>query len=228
MKYLFASLLVVLLISSGCDPEKIFGEKKPPEVGEIQSDDADLIVMPLDTVRFWVQATDPENGTLSYDWSKSGGQFLGSVTGSEVTWVAPAVGGSFKISVKVSNAEKDVTKETRITVQSPFAPFVRITDPADGFFAVQWENVPVKFQASHANGIAAVELHIRDTLVQTFAGHPGSDYEITWPVNQDAGPAELKIVAIANVTSAAGADSVQVTIEGLVPGKTEMETIREY
>jgi len=119
MKYLFASLLVVVLISSGCDPEKIFGEKKPPEVGEIQSDDADLIVMPLDTVRFWVQATDPENGTLSYDWSKSGGQFLGSVTGSEVTWVAPAVGGSFNISVKVSNAEKEKRRNSGLICSIP-------------------------------------------------------------------------------------------------------------
>lgn len=214
-------LLAVLLlfVYTSCNPEDLLGKKKGPEVGDIQADDSDLIVQIQDTVNLWIEANDPEGGTLSYAWTKSGGEFLGSISKSSVKWVAPTVGGTFNISVSVTNEAETVSQQTRIIVQSPTAPYVKILAPQNDAFIVQGSQVTINAEAVHANGLAQLSLYVRDALVKTISGHSDSEYEITWIAAESSGPAELKIVGLANITGAVGADSINVNIEGVIPGK---------
>jgi hypothetical protein len=202
-----------------CDAE-LFKQKQAPQIVSITSDKG-FIVNPGDTVTLTVEANNPEDGDLSYSWEGgSQGVYLSGRNGISVVWRAPFSGGTYSIRVVVSNEDKSSDQSVNIVVRSLSAPFVRIDDPKRNAYLVQYDQTEITALADHENGIFRVRLIINDTLeFPQNAQVQGDIYTFEWDTNIPFGPAELKIVAEANITGAVGSDSVLVNIEGIVPGK---------
>lgn len=70
-----------------------------------------LIVPPMacaaanQTVSLRVEASDPEGGLLSYQWTASGGSFQGSTVGAGAVWIAPQQQGAYTVRVSVTDRE---------------------------------------------------------------------------------------------------------------------------
>ena len=209
-----------------CDPEKLFKTKQPPDVGKIQTDAENFTVDPGDTVNFWVEASNPEEGELNYEWSvkdRDGnhvGVFIGSSKTENVKWKAPINGGRYDVQVEVSNNDESVIKTETLTVLSLVAPLVNILSPEPDDYLVQYQNLTIHTEIIHPLGIYQAILVVNDTLsIEVISGNSSESYNFTWKVNVGAGTAEIKIIAEANRTGAIGADSINVNIEGVVPGK---------
>ncbi len=224
MKKLYIILVIFILFLIACNAvEDLVTEKEAPEVSPIQSDKG-FTVDPRDTVTFSVTATNPGEGSLSYDWSTETNSFLGSNRSNSVIWKAPLSGGQYWIKVDVSNNDKTTTQTDEIEVKSPDNPYVNISTPAAGEFLVQGTSIDINFEAIHSNGISQIFVMINDSIIFSRPGHTlrtQSDYVYTWvDVSAPAGEAEIKIQARAAITDSVGVDSVNVTIEGILPGKT--------
>ena len=70
-----------------------------PQIGDIQK--SAFYVAPGGNVVFTINASDPNNDQLTYNWSANGGTLTG--TGNTRSWTAPANEGSFQISVTVTD-----------------------------------------------------------------------------------------------------------------------------
>ena len=64
-------------------------------------------VDPGDTVRVVVTVEDPEDESLQYNWTANGGQFLPPVNQPAVQWIAPGDGGTYRLTIVVSNTDGD-------------------------------------------------------------------------------------------------------------------------
>ena len=69
MKLSIVTLMLTLMILLSCDPKELFKPKNAPQAGSIHSNAINFIVNPADTVKFWIDATNPEEGQLSYEWT---------------------------------------------------------------------------------------------------------------------------------------------------------------
>ena len=199
--------------------EKLLKTTEEPEVSDIFSDTPGFIVQPMETTRFWVIATNPEEGVLTYQWSASGGEIIGSRQNDTLTWRAPVTGGQYSVKVDVSNSDKSVSRSREISVPSLNAPQVDITSPKSDEYLVQESSVIVNAIAISENGIFQADFYVNDSLVSSKSGNSGNNYEFSWIVREKAGPSELKISATAKQTGLIGRDSVVVNVEGIIPGK---------
>ena len=226
MRSLIVVLILTLALLLACNPEELFKSKIAPEAGAIQSDANNFIVNPTDTVKFWIDATNPEEGQLNYEWTiKDGnghhaGVFIGSTKTDTILWKAPIEGGIYEVKVTISNNDQNITRTEQIRVVTLVAPLVTILNPKDAAYIVQYQHTKVKAEVIHPLGIYQTELIVNDTIHVAIASGNGDDiYEFNWNANAPSGKAEVKIIAEANVTGALGADSVLVNIEGIIPGK---------
>jgi hypothetical protein len=220
MKEMFIYIVCfVLPVIISCDVENLLKTAEEPVVSDIYSDATDYVVQPMQLAKFWVNASNPEEGTLTYLWTASGGEYLGSRQNDTLVWRAPVTGGRYNVSVKVSNSEKDVTRSREITVPSLNAPQVEIVSPENNAFLVQQSTVIVSATAVSENGIFQTDFYVNDSLVASRAGNSGNSYQFDWLIREQAGVAELKIAATAKQTGLIGCDSISVNIEGIIPGK---------
>jgi hypothetical protein len=214
-------LLLLLMICFSCNPEELIQDKKPPEAGQIESDDADgnFIFEPGTTHKFWINASDPEGKLLLFEWQVSGGEIWQQMDRDTVEWQLPAIGGAYSISVTISNTNAEISRSKIVTVLSYEKPVVAITTPRKGDFIVQHAQTEVRATAFHELGIRLVQFFINDSLINQQNGKDNGDYSITWDVVQDTNLAEIKCTAISKTTSITGADSITVHIEGFIVGK---------
>ena len=64
-------------------------------------------------------ASDQDEGdTLDYNWSKNGGTFEGSTSGSSVTWSAPSTADTYTVSCEVSDGKEEDNKSVDISVSN--------------------------------------------------------------------------------------------------------------
>jgi hypothetical protein len=193
-------------------------EIKSPEIQSLELDKYELD--PGETVTATVSATDANGQTLIYEWTVSGGQLLPPLDRSQVRWKTPAVGGVYRITVKVSNEEKSASRSVNATVRSLVNPVVKILSPSEGSRWLQHTDLSVTAQARHDNGIARVDLFLNRSRKATLNGRTDGMYAFTCELDEPAGPAKVRIEAVANVTGSAGSDSVGIFIDGVVIGKT--------
>ena len=212
---------ICVIFTFSCDVEELLKDSKPPEVSKIYTDATGFIVNPLDTARFWVEATNPVEGNLIYQWSGSGGEFIGSIRTAEVLWRAPLKGDTYTISVDVSNTDETTSRSEQIRVPSVNAPLVSITEPKPDSYLVQNTEVQIGATATHENGILLIRFYANDSLLVIREGSSSETYVYLWRVDLPAGNGELKVEAVANnITETVGGDSISVHIEGVIPGKT--------
>lgn len=226
MRILLLLLMLTIVILFACNPEEIFKTKKAPEAGSIQSDATNFIVNPTDIVKFWIAASNPEEGQLNYEWTikdtdgDHAGVFIGSTKTDTILWKAPIEGGVYEVKVKISNNDKSITRSEQIRVVTLVAPLVTILNPKDAEYIVQYQNTRVQAEVIHPLGIYQTELIVNDTIHVAITSGNGTDvYEFNWQADVPSGKAEVKIIAEANVTGAIGTDSILVNIEGIIPGK---------
>jgi len=178
-------------------------------------------VDPDQTIRITVTVEDDDKNNLRYEWSADGGQFVLPADQATIVWKAPAVGGTFRITVTVSNEKKSATRSVSVTVRSFAKPRVEILSPKTGDYAVQFENLAVRAVAAHNNGIHHVSLFVNDALRETQSGQSSNQYNFSFTLSEPSGQAEIKVEATANTTGVTDRDSVRITVEGLVLGKSK-------
>ena len=164
-------------------------------------------------------ATNPQEGALTYEWNVSGGEYVGTRQNEQMTWRAPIEGNTYTIRVTVSNTEESTIRSREVIVPSRQRPFVEITSPHENDYIVQNSTIKVNTFASSENGISLIEFYVNDSLQAQQSGNSSNTYSFDWAVQEEAGPAELKIIAFARVTNMDGRDSIMVNIEGVIPGK---------
>jgi hypothetical protein len=213
---------VILLITLfSCDPKLFESEEEPaaPEVSEIQTTMPNSRILAGDSARFWVNASNPGEGSLSYDWNKSAGIFLTPPDQDTVKWRAPFSGGNETIEVRVSNNDKTTSKNKQIEVVSLDIPVVIILFPKEDSYLVQYETVNLEAEAYHDNGISHVEFFVNDSSLGIIDGNQSNRYSVSWKNDAPAGRAEIKVTAVARSAGTVGSDRVGVNIEGVIPGK---------
>ena len=222
MKRIFILLcgFYLIMLTAACDKElfNLNKEAKEPESGDIQTDPGGFQLNAGDTASFWVNATDPDGKSLTYKWTKQDGIFLTTSDQDQVTWRAPYRGGTYRISVTISNAEKSISRSKDILVNSYIKPTVRILKPHDNAFLVQYQTQLVEVEAFHDNGIASVALYIGDDFAGYMDASGESRYQMNWYVDNLAGDIRIRTIALAN-TNVTSTDSIVVQIEGVIPGK---------
>jgi hypothetical protein len=204
-----------------CDAKLFDSEEEPPapEVSEIFTSLSNSQILVGDTALFWVTASNPGEGGLSYDWNKSAGDFLSAPDQDTITWRAPFQGGNYTIEVNVANNEKTVKKTKFIEVVSLEIPIVNIIYPKDNAYLVQYETIEIEVEAFHDNGISHVEFFVNDSSLGIMDGNTSHSYTTAWLNKAPAGMAEIKATAVAVSAATEGFDSVIVNIEGVIPGK---------
>jgi hypothetical protein len=207
---------VVLVFLLACSPD-IFKPSREPDIKSLSLDRYETD--PGETVTAAVSASDSKGQTLRYEWSVSAGQLIPPLDGSSVKWKVPAVGGVYKITVKVSNDDKSASRTASATVRSPVNPDVKILSPAEGSHWVQHSTLAVSGRARHDNGIARVDLFLNGSRKATLNGHANELYDFTCELEEPAGRASVRVEAVANVTGRAACDSMTIVIDGIVPGK---------
>lgn len=210
---LFTALFLSLL---ACDPEAIF--RNAPVIDLI--DISPNRVNPYDTVYATVNATNPEEGSLAFQWSVSPerGTFLDPADSRSIRWIAPTSGGDYVFKVVVSNSYKSTDRSGTVRVIEGGDPLVRILSPQDDDYFIQTQEIEIVADAVHNNGIQKVQLYVGDVFIGEQSGLTSNTYLFTFiPDSSYLGLTEIKVHAIANYTHTEGADSIEVMIEGIVP-----------
>lgn len=207
------------MVFLACDAKLFETEEDPPEVSEILTSLTDWQILAGDSAEFWVDASNPGEGGLNYDWNKSAGEFLSAPDKDNIKWRAPFQGGIVTIEVDVSNNDKSVTKKKDITVVSLNIPVVNIIYPKENAYLVQYETIEMEAEVFHDNGISHVEFFVNDSSLGILDGNTSNTYTISWLNEAPAGSAEIKVTAVARSAATVGFDKVIVNIEGVIPGK---------
>ena len=209
-------LIGLYLSLLACDPEAIF--RNAPVIDLI--DISPNRVNPYDTVYATVNATNPEEGSLTFQWSVSPerGPFLDPVDSRSVRWIAPTSGGDYVFKVVVSNSYKSTDRTGTVRVIEGGDPLVRIVFPQEDDYFIQMQEIEIIADAVHNNGIHKVQLFVGDMFISEQSGLSSNSYQFTFtPDSSYLGLTEIKVSAIANFTLTQGADSIEVMIEGIVP-----------
>lgn len=167
------------------------------------------------TVFLSVEATDPDNDEMTFNWSSSSGYFPSS-NGATVQWVAPNREGIFTLEVTVSDVNKGEVKETiKVAVVSKSMPIVKITEPNDGAFFPGHGILQINADVRPLSFIDRVELFIDEVLNVTKRHAP---YNFDVDLTDRSGPMRIKVVATRiGSDSIKGFDEIEVNIEAVVP-----------
>jgi len=218
-RLLFLSSLLLLI---SCDSVGHFlGLKKDPELGGegiVVSADR---VAPRDTVTAYINATNPIDGPMYFEWTATGGGYIPPADGDTVQWIAPLIGGTYRLQVKVRNNDGSAEAYKDIVVISADEPLARIEQPRENSYFVSGETVYVTNTAEHENGIATVRMFVNQKLVSEVDGHAAGAYRFNFTADTSmVGDAVIKVEAqAANQFSTVGADSVTVHIKGYIEGE---------
>lgn len=214
-------IFMIFLFLIACDP-KLFEPKDDvpaPEVSKIYTSLASSQIFAGDSAEFWVEASNPGEGSLTYKWNVTEGYFLSPWDSAKVLWRAPFQGGTARVEIKVSNSEKTTQVSKDIVVVSLDTPVVNVLSPINGDYLVQYEEVDIEVEAFHDNGISLVEFYVNDESIGILNTMENNIYKISWLNEAPAGTAEIKAAAVAKISGTVGVDSIMVNIEGVIPGK---------
>jgi hypothetical protein len=208
--------VVFLTLALSCSTD-LFNPEKPPQINSLTLDRYEVDAG--DTVTAAVSVRNARDKALTYGWTASGGFFILPSDQSTVRWKSPSTGGSYSISVTVSEEDRSASRSTDVTVRSLVLPDVLILSPQAGAYVVQHDSLEVRARARHDNGLDRVRLFINGGLKKTVDGGSGEVYTFVCPVEEPAGEAIVRVEAVARVSLLTKSDSIRVFIEGVVPGK---------
>jgi hypothetical protein len=111
-------LACLFILNSGCDSD-LFKLKVVPVITDLSAEQYE--VDPGDTIQVAVTVEDQDEA-LQYHWTSTGGQFIPPMNQPIVQWIAPDEGGTYRITVTVSNGdgESDPSSEyINVRIQEP-------------------------------------------------------------------------------------------------------------
>ena len=92
-------------------------DNHPPTISSLTANPSSVDISQTATIT--CIASDPDGDTLNYTWIKTGGTFVGSTSGSSVTWTAPSTTGTYTILCAVSDGEGGEDNESVNIVVKP-------------------------------------------------------------------------------------------------------------
>ncbi|MBU4602185.1 PKD domain-containing protein, partial [bacterium] len=102
----------------------------PPTISSLTANPSSININ--ETTAITCTASDEDVGdTLTYTWTKNGGTFEGSTSGSTITWKAPSTKANYTVSCEVSDGEASDSDQVIISVGEPatlLAPYVTASD----------------------------------------------------------------------------------------------------
>ena len=223
--WIFVFFLFGLFLTA-CDLESLDPNKKKEEEEEINKPPVILsltasqyIVDPMESIVITVDATDEQSEALSYSWQATLGSILPPTDSPQVSWKAPSNGGNVTISCTVSDGETSVSRSLNITVRAYEAPNVNILYPPNNACYVAGDTVHIKVYANHSNGIEAVRLMLNQDLLTSTSSCQNSVFSFVHTLGESYGILTLTAQAVAKITGTTGNDSIQLEIQGIIPGK---------
>ena len=114
-------LVSVIISFVACDGLNDLLEEDVPEIDGGLKVSRDK-VYPQDTINCSVDATNPVEGELTYEWKHTGGRFLYPTNQSTIKWVAPNEKGNYTLTVEVTNTEGTSDASKKIEVLEPQQP----------------------------------------------------------------------------------------------------------
>jgi len=78
-------------------------ENHPPTISNLIANPSSIDISQTTTIA--CSASDQDGDPLTYHWTKNGGVFVGSTSGSSVTWRAPSTPGTYRVYCEVSDGE---------------------------------------------------------------------------------------------------------------------------
>jgi len=215
----FVGISLLLIIScSGLD-DLVFD--RHPQLSEMQVFPGDR-VSPFDTVYASIEATNPIDGILEYQWTidPERGTFVGPSDSDSIRWVAPIQGGFYDLKVSVKNTAKKSTATKQIEVLVTEKPIVDIREPSVGAYYVVGQSFAIEVRAEHANGLSWVRALVNDSLITTLDQNGTGIYQFSCVANNAmVGTATVKIEAKSNNVAEPGTDLVDIEIGGIITGK---------
>lgn len=217
-KYLcWLPLLFVFSCSEGL--EDLFFDNYP-ELSEMAI--SETSVAPFDTVWASIEATNPIEGPLEYQWSVSPqlGNFIGVTDLDSIRWIAPYAGGIYELTVEVSNSKRTSPASKQVEVITSDIPYVKILSPDAGTYFVIGQTFAVEARAEHANGLSWVRLWVGDSLIQQLDQNGSGIYQFSCTADSSmVGNAGIKVESKANYGTTPGSDMITVQIGGMILGK---------
>lgn len=215
MKTLIIIILSAFLLGA-CD--KLGNVLYEPPVIESFVLSPDEAVLPGDTIRAIVVATNPEKGILSYKWeAPDGGQFIPPIDRDSVKWIAPLQGGDYGIRIVVKN--DDESKQIKhATVLSLDKPYVKINSPANNDNFIVGDNIEIGVSAYHDNQLSRVLLLVQDSIVDSLGWNSSDTYTFLFtPDSSHIGPIEIKVTAEAAGTPGnTNSDYINIFINSVI------------
>ncbi len=220
LKFNRISILLLVILSLGligCDKidEITDGDNREPIIDRLEA--LRRTLAPNDTTTIIVEAHDPDNEELTYQW-RGEGTFLTS-SGDHVIWRAPDLGGDANISVKVEDGSGgEAERSLTLSILASEDPVVNIIRPGDdGYFPGVGE-ITIEATATHPNGIRGVEFLITYQNSQTDSLYDNSaPYIYNWNIDDKSGSALIRVEAEATLSDAKGVNAISINIEGVVP-----------
>lgn len=179
-------------------------------------------VMISDSSVITVEARDLNGERLSYVWSKpDGGEWAGNVTGSSVTWKAPASlsGGAssknHRIIVRVQNENKKYALDTvTVTVNSTQNPVVTITSPSNGeYILLNTGTVPISATSTFPD--CFMKCYINSVLIDSSTERL-QNYNYNWNISSETeGTKQIQIIAT-RPGGYTGSATVTISLEGTI------------
>lgn len=110
-----ATCLSTILIVIADVTEELFGTNHAPIISSLTANPSSVDIN--QTTSITCTASDEDVGdTLTYTWTKNGGTFEGSTSGSTITWKAPSTKGSYTVTCEVSDGEVSDSEQVIISV----------------------------------------------------------------------------------------------------------------
>lgn len=212
-------VIILLLIASLWMACKELGDTiyEPPLINSLTLT-PDGTILPGDSVKAIVKASNPEKGSLTYQWeAPDGGTFLPPADLDSIIWIAPFQGGEYRIRAIVSN-DKESRETNRIDVQSLDKPLVKILSPANQQSFIVGQEMTINAEAYHDNDLSRVVLLLNNMPADTLGSYSSHNYLFHFTADTSSvGPLEIKVLAeVLNQPTNTNFDYVTVYIQGVI------------
>ena len=197
------SLFTGLLgIDSGETPPETDGVNTSPEISSLDPSATSVALEGSCTVS--CVASDADGDSLTYDWTATGGTITGA--GSTITWIAPAAGGSYTITVTVSDGKGGTASDSCTISVANASPEISSLDPSATSVALEG-SCTISCVASDADG---------DSLTYDWTATggtiTGAGSTITWIAPAAEGSYTIT-VTVSDGRGGTASDSCTVTAE---------------
>ena len=104
--------------SSITDFVTVSDTNQPPTISDLSADPPSVDIDQSTTITC-IASDEDEGDTLTYTWTKNGGTFEGSTSGSTIIWKAPSTEGNYTVTCEVSDGEASDSDQVIILVGEP-------------------------------------------------------------------------------------------------------------